>query len=370
MSKISEAIDLLYENFESISTSDQFDGKIKLIWKEISGKKIVRNQLTDICFGIWNRIYSINLSNKKEVAIAESNFLKLKKLTNDDWFYNHWNKTKYATLANLILDTEGTHFIKHSKYKLKVNDTKELETLISSWRSIGIQIEPQKIVKEVTSKIKKSNIEPNHDIIRKCSEILGPYSEYTNEFEDFYEHSKNLWVKKLSKPELKENIIKMSNKRRSLINGVIPRNHELAIHFKKYYNKECVVCGSKEKIEVSHKIPLHLGPEKYGFDLPFNMELCCHACHKSHEKNFDKKLGKSKDKDKFLKEIHDADVRNSEWTEYIDSKYYTVIPKPKIDYSGIVKCVKCLKRYNNIEKCKNCNHNTLPIKDEFWRIKL
>ena len=120
MSKISEAIDLLYDNFESISTSDQFDGKIKLIWKEISGKKIVRNRLTDICFGIWNRIYCINLSNKKEVDIAESKFLKLKKITKDDWFYNHWNKTKYATLANLILDTEGTHFIKHSKYKLKV----------------------------------------------------------------------------------------------------------------------------------------------------------------------------------------------------------------------------------------------------------
>jgi len=368
MSNISETVNLLYDDFEFVSNGDEFDGQIKLIWKKVSGKKIALNRIRNICFGLWNRIYCIKLSNKKEVNIAEANFLKLKRITHDDWFYNHWNKTKYATLANLILDTEKTDFIKHPKYKLKVNDANELETLISSWRSIGIQIEPQKIVETITSKIKEYKLESNQKIIGKCSEILGPYSEYTNEFDDFYEHSKNLWVKKLSKPELKRKIIEMCNKKRTLINGIIPRNHELAIYFKNYYGKVCVICGDKNKIEVSHKIPLKLGANNYAFDLPFNMELCCHSCHKRYEKDFDKRIKKSKNKGKFLKKIHRADVRNSEWTEHIDSKNYAVIEKPKKNYSGIVKCVKCLKRYNNIEKCKHCNHNTLPIEDKFFKI--
>ena len=75
------------------------------------------------------------------------------------------------------------------------------------------------------------------------------------------------------------------------------------------------------------------------------------------ERNFDKRLEKADDKETLLKKTHDTDVRNSIWTEYIDSKYYTVIQKPKIDYSGIVKCVNCLRRYKGVKKCKSPARN-------------
>ena len=37
---------------------------------------------------------------------------------------------------------------------------------------------------------------------------------------------------------------------------------------KKYYSSVCIICGSNKRIEISHKIPLKLGHENYGFDLP------------------------------------------------------------------------------------------------------
>ena len=113
---------------------------------------------------------------------------------------------------------------------------------------------------------------------------------------------------------------------------------------------------------------MNLGHDNYAFDLPFNMDLCCHSCHKRHEKNFDSEYQKTDDKRNFVKKIHEADVRNSPWTQYIDSKFYTVIEKPEIKYSGIMKCVKCLKRYRKVKLCKSCNHEVLPIEDAFFKI--
>ena len=179
-----------------------------------------------------------------------------------------------------------------------------------------------------------------------------------------------MWIGKLTKPEIKRKIIEKCNKKRILVKGKIPRDNELALLFKNYYNKECVICGSKKNIEVSHKIPLHLGIENYAFDLPFNMELCCHSCHKNYEKDFEKRYNLWEDKIEKLRKTHETDVRNSEWTEYIEPENYEVVKIEKKDYSGKVKCVNCLRRYKNVDKCKKCNHDVLPLEDAFWKIEI
>lgn len=361
MSELFETVDFLFDNFDTINTKDEFESVANKIWKKKTNEKLSSRKIKRICFGIWNKIYDIDISKKKELDGAERLFIKLMKITDFEWFFREWNISKYATLANLILTTT-------TKKKFKIESSEDLEKLVSSWRSAGVMIEPNKIIEVLTTKIKENNLEENKIVINKCSEVLGHYSEYNNQFYEFYQQSEKMWVAKLSKAEIKDRIIEKSNKKRTTVDGRTQRDHELAIFFKNYYKKECVICGSKENIEVSHKIPLHLGPEKYGFDLPFNMELCCHTCHKRYEGNFDKRLEKADDKEKFLKKTHETDVRNSIWTEYIDSKYYTVIQKQKIDYSGIVKCVKCLRRYKNVKKCKVCSHEVLPIEDNFFRI--
>ncbi|HJM16417.1 MAG TPA: hypothetical protein QF851_03075, partial [Flavobacteriales bacterium] len=268
--------------------------------------------------------------------------------------------TKYATISNLILGT------KHNKFKLKINSTKELETLISSWRAIGVNIEPQTLLTVLTNKIENIGLQNDTKVIKRCSDILGPYSEDNNAFEDFYNHSNQLWLNKMSKLEIKEEIIRRANKSRAPVNGKYLRDHQLALLFKKYHKPVCVVCGDNQNIEISHKIPLNLGHDNYAFDLPFNMDLCCHSCHKRYEKNFDSKYENSKDKEKFLKETHQTDVRNSVWTKHINSKVYKISEKPK--YSGIMKCVKCLKRYRKVKLCKSCNNDVLPIEDPFFKI--
>ena len=105
------------------------------------------------CKERYIKIYSINLSNTKEVNAAEGRFSKLNKVTSRDDFYIPWNKTKYSTLANLVLD------IKHRKFKLKIMNTEQLEILISSWRAVGVRVEPQNLVKFLTDKIKRENLE-------------------------------------------------------------------------------------------------------------------------------------------------------------------------------------------------------------------
>ena len=363
MGKLFETVDFLYDNFEKINTKDEFEGITSKVWKKKTGEKLTSRKIKNICFGLWNKIYDIEISDKKELEKAERLFTKFLKITDYEWFFFEWNDAKYSTLANLILN-------KKPSKKFNIRNSEDLDTLISSWRSAGVKIEAEKIVQSLTSKIEEEGLSENEKVLKKCSEILGSYSEYSNKFYGFYEHSRNLWVAKLTKAELKERIIEKCNKERATVEGRTQRDHELAILFKNYYKKECIICGSRENIEVSHKIPLHLGPDRYGFDLPFNMELCCHSCHKRYERDFDKRMEKAEDTEKFLKNIHDTDVRNSEWTNYIDSKYYTVVPKPKIDYSGIVKCVNCLRRYKNVDKCKKCNHDVLPLEDAFWKIKL
>ena len=360
MSRVSKTVDVLYDEFDNISTKDEFERKVRLTWKKFGDSELSLNRMRNICFGLWVKIYSINLSNTKEVNAAEGRFSKLNKVTSRDDFYIPWNKTKYSTLANLVLD------IKHRKFKLKIMNTEQLEILIFSWRAVGVRVEPQNLVKFLTDKIKRENLARDKKLIERCADILGDYTEYDNSFKEFYEHSKKLWVKKLSKSEIKEEIIKRSNRERTTVNGKYLRDHELALLLKKYHKAVCVVCGSKKNIEVSHKIPLSLGEQNYAFDLPFNMDLCCHPCHKRHERNFDEKYEKSTDKKNFVKEIHESDVRNSPWTKYIDSEHYKVSEKP--EYSGVMKCVKCLKRYRKISFCKSCDGELLPIEDAFFKV--
>ena len=360
MSRVSRTVDILYENFDDISTKDEFEGKVKLSWKKFGGEKFSINRMRAICFGLWTRIYSIDLSKEKEVNNAEERFSKLKKITSDDQFYEHWNKTKYSTLSNLILD------VKHRKFKLRVENTEELEVLISSWRAIGVRIEPQNLVNFLTMKIRRDELYLNKKLIERCADILGDYTENDNSFKEFYEHSSKLWLNKLSKSDIKDEIIKRSNRKRTIVDGKYPRDYQLALLLKTYHKPVCVVCGDSQNIEISHKIPLNLGHDNYAFDLPFNMDLCCHSCHKRYEKNFDSKYENSKDKEKFLKEMHQTDVRNSVWTKHINSKVYKISEKPK--YSGIMKCVKCLKRYRKVKLCKSCNNNVLPIEDPFFKL--
>ena len=96
MGRVSQTVDILYENFDEIKTKDEFKQKVRLSWKKFGGKKIPLNRVKTICFGLWTRIYSIDLSNKKEVDTAEEYFSKLIKITSSDEFYISWNKTKFV----------------------------------------------------------------------------------------------------------------------------------------------------------------------------------------------------------------------------------------------------------------------------------
>ena len=55
------------------------------------------------------------------------------------------------------------------------------------------------------------------------------------------------------------------------------------------------------------------------------MELCCHSCHKNYEKDFEKRYNLWEDKIEKLRNTHETDVRNSEWTEYIEPENYEVV---------------------------------------------
>ena len=360
MNPIYETVEIIYEHFDNIRTTDDLNNKIKIVWNKLGEEKLNSEIHEKIYFGLWVCIYKINLSNEKEINKAEQHFAKLKKIAPRHLFFTLWNRSKYSTLANLILNT------KHNNFELKINNTSELELLISSWRSIGINIDPRLFLKRVSEVIENLKLQNNKTVIEHCSEIIGPYSEYNNAFDEFYKHSEKLWINKLTKEEMKEEIIMRSNKKRPIIDGKYQRDHQLALLFKKYYRSVCIICGSNKRIEISHKIPLKLGHENYGFDLPFNMELCCHSCHKRYEEDFDSRYEKSEDKIQFLKETHEADIRNSVWIKHIDSKYYKVSEKPK--YSGIVKCIKCLRRYTKVESCKACDGEVLPIEDSFFKV--
>ena len=89
MSKLFETVDFLYDNFEKINTKDEFEGITSKVWKKKTGEKLTSRKLKNICFGLWNKIYDIEISDKKELEKAERLFTKFLKITDYEWFFSN-----------------------------------------------------------------------------------------------------------------------------------------------------------------------------------------------------------------------------------------------------------------------------------------
>ena len=122
MSKLFETVDFLYDNFEKINTKDEFEGIASKVWKKKTGEKLTLRKTKNICFGLWNKIYDIEISNKKELEKAERLFTKFLKITDYEWFFFEWNDAKYSTLANLILN-------KKPSKKFNIRNSEDLSNL-------------------------------------------------------------------------------------------------------------------------------------------------------------------------------------------------------------------------------------------------
>ena len=355
----------LHLHFNGITTKDQFQTLVLNMWQDLdNGIEMSIVIFREICFELWCCFYShINISNTKSRNRAEENTRNLLKFTDKDQFEISWKNGIYKTLANLVLD-QNRHI------NLSIDTFDDFENVLHSWQSTGIQINPRKVIDTIASKMKESGSSTDLDTIERCTQIIGPYTSNHKMFGTYYNHSQKFWMNKLSKIEVKKEIIERSNRSRMTINDKFPRDYQLALLFKRYHDAVCVICGNKgseANIEVSHKIPLNLGSDNFAFDLPINMELLCHSCHKRYEANFDKEYGISEDKNIFVKEMHDSQLRNSPWAEFIDQKAFKSVEKPKIDYSGKVKCIDCRRQYTGVELCKNCGNAVLPVENPFFR---
>jgi len=355
----------LHLHFNEITTKDQFQTLVMKMWKDLDNSEEMSIVIfREICFELWCCFYShINISNTESRNKAEDNTRNLLKFTDKDQFEVSWKTGIYKTIANLVMD-------KNRHLSLSINTFEDFENLLESWQSTGIHINPRKVIDTLDIKMRENGSSNDLAMIERCTQIVGPYTSNHKMFGAYYNHSQKFWMNKLSKPEVKKVIIERSNRSRYTIDGKVPRDYQLALLFKKYHDAVCVICGDKgsgANIEVSHKIPLSLGSDKFGFDLPINMELLCHSCHKRYESQFDKDYEKSNDKNKFVKVMHESQLRNSPWAEFMSSEAFEILEKPKIDYSGKVKCIECRRQYTGVELCKKCGNAVLPTEDSFFK---
>jgi len=360
----------LHVRFDSISDKDEFQSLVQALWIELGGdEEITLRNFCNIGFELWCCFYNhLDISDKKSRDIAEEKVRNLIKFTDLNQFSKPWQKGIYKTIASLVIG-------KNEHLNLSINNSEDFENMLKSWQSTGIQINPRKVVDTLERFTIDSGYDQDPDVLERYSDIVGPYTTNHKMFGEFYNQTEKLWMKKLSKTEVKEKIIERSNRRRITANGKSARDFQLAVLFKKYYadNRVCVVCGTKGKespIEVSHKIPLSLGVDNFAFDSPINMELLCHSCHKRYEKDFDKRYAEKENKKEFVEGIHKSQLRNSPWSKLINKNIFQIQEKKEFSFKGKVKCIDCRRIYNDVELCKKCGGAVKPVKDpsfKTWR---
>ena len=357
----------LHVRFDSISNKDEFQSLVHALWIELGGdEEITVRNFCNICFELWCCFYNhLDISDKISRDTAEEKVRNLIKFTDQDQFSKPWEKGIYKTIASLVIG-------KNENLNLSIDNSEDFENMLKSWQSTGININPRKVVNTLARFTADSGFEEDTDVLERHSNIVGPYTTNHKMFGEYYNHSQKLWMKKLSKPEVKEKIIERSNRNRVAANDKSARDYQLAALFKKYYadNLVCVVCGTKgttSQIEVSHKIPLSLGVDNFAFDSPINMELLCHPCHKRYEADFDKKYAKKANKEEFVESIYKSQLRNNPWAKFIKKDIFKIPDKKEFSFKGKVKCIDCRRIYNDVELCKKCNGAVKPADDPFFK---
>ena len=254
-------------------------------------------------------------------------------LTSNSWEYTFdpisksFQKTVHSAIKNMIMGGRGN-------IKFEIDSHEQLELVVGMYKSVGlwISIEDYEVgekawkksglVSTVESSLERSGItiESHPKEFTRVAEILGKWARHSPVLKKLV----GSVAKHKTNKEIKQIIIKRARRPRKTSEGKFARDHELAFWFKEYCGWNCFVCGSKENIELSHKIPLNLGLRKYAFDHPINMEPLCHECHKRYERKFDKSyssLDESGKKNK-VRKMHKKQLANSEWTPFFDIEIY------------------------------------------------